>query len=313
VAEGEIYPERMMAMKAGQAPDELEGITSKEPSFGLPVVWIDPAAREEATLMDYTVVDPESVMITHLSEILRKHAHEILNRQDVQELVDNLKQSHPALVEGVIPDVVSIATLQQVVQNLLAEGVPVNDLARIVEACANHIGQTQSIAALSEKVRKALRWAICGRFSDSRGNLYALTLDPGLEDEISRAGQQGSGAGNLSPARIRRVGEVICENAQQWNQGESDLVLVVAPELRHQVRDLFGPFLPEMPIIAYDELCDSVRLHTVDIVTAAPDADHGGETGGRGDGSSAPPIADETAAWSHSPEESLDPEMVMTE
>jgi flagellar biosynthesis protein FlhA len=255
-----------MAMKPGEKSHDLEGIETMEPSFGLPVVWIDPEHKEEASLQDYTIVDPESVLITHLSEVLTGHAHEILNREDIQELVDNLEESHPTLVEDVIPDKVSIETLQQILESLLEEKIPINDLARIVETCANNINQSDNIATLTENVRKSLRWAICDHFSDSEDNLYALTLDPTLEDEIRRGHQQAEQGPILEPARLRRIGEAISQNVREWNQGEGELVLMVSPELRQAVKELFGPYFADIPVLAYDELCEAVELQTVDII-----------------------------------------------
>lgn len=310
VAGGTIYPDRLMAMKSGEKPEDLGGIESIEPSFGLPVVWINPADKEEASLKDYTVVDPESVLITHLSEVLRNHAHEVLSRQDVQELIDNLEQTHPALIQGVIPDKVSVGVLQQVIENLLAEGIPVNDLARIVETCANHIGQVQDVAVLTEHVRKSLRWAICERFSDKEGNLYALTLDPALEDEISNSGGQSGAAPSLSPARLRRIGEVISQNMEQWNGGTAELVLMVSPGLRHQVHELFGPFFPDVPIIAYDELCETVDLHTVDIVSGRSGKQDRDDSDGRQKTSQAESVSAD--GWSGANNSSVKSETVMS-
>ncbi len=273
VAEGEVYPDRVMAMKAGERPDDLDGIEAEEPSFGLPVVWIEPEMKSEASMKDYTTVDPESVVITHLSEVLREHASEILSRQDVQDLVENLRQTHPALADDVIPDKVSVSALQQVLENLLAARIPINDLARIVEACANHIGQCQNTTMLTEQVRKSLKWAICERFSDSNGNLYALTLDPALEESIAQNAEQQDGSG-LPPSRVRQVGETIMENVGQWD-GEADLILLVSPGLRYHVEDLLGPFVSDVPVVAYDELCDTVQLNTVDIINGRSDDGEG--------------------------------------
>lgn len=267
VAEGIIYPERVMAMKTGAVSEEIEGIQSTEPSFGLPVVWVKPELKEKAMMAGYTAVDPESVLITHLSQVLRNNAHEILNREDVGELIDNLRRTQPGLVDSVVPDQVSIGLLQRVLEGLLKEGIPIRNMGAIVETCANRYQEAGGVEQLVELVRKTLKWAICDQFSDDESRLHAVTLDPAIEEELAR-GLRGEEPGEgLRSSRLREVGDEISSELQKHEAEGIEPVLLVSPELRMQLQELIGSLIPDVAVLAYDEICDAVDLQTVGIVT----------------------------------------------
>ncbi|MCX5683579.1 MAG: flagellar biosynthesis protein FlhA, partial [Planctomycetota bacterium] len=187
IASGRIEPEKFLAMDPGTVSKPLRGQATKEPVFNLPALWITPDQKEEAELAGYTVVDPESVLVTHLSETLRRHAHELLSRDDVQTLVDRLRDRQPAAVNGVIPDVLSLGLLHRILQNLLKDGIAVRNLAQIVEALSDHASRTKDVAVLTEAARKALSRTITEQYADMAGRIIAVVLEPALEFELRSA------------------------------------------------------------------------------------------------------------------------------
>jgi flagellar biosynthesis protein FlhA len=266
VASGQVHPGRLMAMKPDGRPEGLKGIEAPDPSFGLPVVWVARADREKAEMAGCTLVDPESVFITHLSEVVRRHAHEILNRQDVRELLDSAREQSPAVVEDLVPDVLSVGTLQNVLENLLAEDIPVNDLARIIEKCGGYAGQVQDPDVLTELVRKSLSRAICARFSDENGEIHALSVDPALEERLREGLEEGEGeqAGlSLPPALLRQIMEAVREETAA---AQGEVVILTDPRLRRSLRDIVRRASPEVPVIAYDEICDTASVQTIGMI-----------------------------------------------
>jgi flagellar biosynthesis protein FlhA len=217
------------------------------------------------------VVDADSVFITHLSEVLRRHAHEILNRQDVQDLLDNVKEQNPAIVEELLPDMLKLAQLQQVLQNLLAEGVPINNLAFILEKLGNYAAHVKDVLSLTELVRKSLGRAICARFCDEEGRINALSFDPHVEEEIREAVERSDGEVriNLPPQRIRQVIGGISEKTRSAFEVGSDTVLLVDSQIRPYVRGIVSRVFPEIPVISYDEITDDAQVRNVGVVHAS--------------------------------------------
>lgn len=283
VAEGEVHPGWLMAMKPEGEPTGLGGIRTTEPSFGLPVVWISRSEKEAAEARGFTVVDAESVFITHLSEVLRRHAAEILNRQDVRGLLDNVKKDNPAVVEGLIPEVLSLAQVQRVLQNLLAEGVPINNLSYILEKLGNYAPQVKDTAVLSELVRKSLARAICAKFSDAKGKINALSFDPHLEEEMRNALEKTDGEVrlNLPPSRIRQVIAGISEQTRAVFRVGSETVILVDSQIRPYVRGIVSRVFPDIPVISYDEIAGDAEVRNVGVIAApGPEPAYAGE--GRG-------------------------------
>jgi flagellar biosynthesis protein FlhA len=270
LAEGEVHPGWLMAMKPDGEPEGLNGIRTTEPSFGLPVVWVTRSEKERAQGMGFTVVDAESVFITHLSEVLRRHAHEILNRQDVQKLIDNVKEKNPAIVKELVPDVLSLAQVQQVLQNLLEEGIPINNLSYILEKLGNYAPQVKDVTALNELVRKSLGRAICTKFSDQEGNINALSFDPHLEEEFRDALEKTDGEVriNLSPGRIRQIIAGISQETRSALRAGSETVILVASQIRPYVRSIVSRVFPDIPVISYDEITEDARVQNVGVINA---------------------------------------------
>ncbi len=178
-------PGHLLAMDPGDASGSLAGIPTREPAFGLDAVWVHESARAEAEALGYTVVDAESVIVTHLTETIRSHAAELLTRQDVRALLDRLKETNAAVVEEVVPDALSLGEIQRVLQSLLSEGVPIRDLGTIVEAIGDKARTTRDTSLLSEYARQALGRAITAPHLDDQLRLQAITLDPAIEQEVS--------------------------------------------------------------------------------------------------------------------------------
>ena len=185
VTRGRTMPGHLLAMDPGDAVGKLQGIPTREPAFGLEAVWVHESARAEAESLGYTVVDAESVIVTHLTETIRGHASELLTRQDVRTLLDRLKESNAAVVEEVVPEALSLGEIQRVLQSLLAEGVPIRDLGTIVEAIGDKARTTRDTSLLSEYARQALGRAITAPHLDDHLRLQAITLDPSIEQEVS--------------------------------------------------------------------------------------------------------------------------------
>jgi len=269
VADGELHPGWLMVMKPDGEP-QMEGIRTVEPSFGLPVVWVSRSDRESAESQGYTVVDAETVFITHLSEVLRRHAHEVLNRQDVQRLVDNVKKENPAIVDELVPDALSLGQVQQVLQSLLREGVPVNNLSGILERLGNYAPQVKELAVLTEVARKSLARAICERFADSEGRINALSFDPHLEEEIRNSLEKGEGEVrlNLPPARLRQIIASISELTGSAFRVGSDTVILTDAQIRPYVRNIVNSVFSDVPVISYDEITKDVEVVNAGVITA---------------------------------------------
>ena len=271
VAEGEIHPGWLMAMKPDGDVKGLGGISTTEPSFGLPVVWITRSERDDAQAKGFTIVDPDSVFITHLSEVLRRHAAEILSRQDVQTLLDNVKEDNPAIVQDLVPDVLSAGQVQQVLEGLLAEGVPINNLSYILERLGHYAGRIKDTRMLGELVRKSLSRAICAKFADAEGTMNVLSLDPHLEEEIRESLDKTDGEARFSlpPGRIRQIIAGVAEQTRAAFRVSSDTVILTDSQIRPYVRDILSRVFPDIPVISYDEIADGVQVKNVGVISPA--------------------------------------------
>jgi len=294
VAQGRLEPERFLAMDPGTVTQPIKGQTTAEPVFNLPAIWITPGQKEQAEVAGYTVVDPESVLVTHLSETLRKHAHEILSRDDTQTLVDRLRERAPTLVGGVVGETVPLGLLHRVLQNLLADGIPVRNLARIIETLGDHAAATKDPAVLTELVRKALARTITERHSGDDGTVRAIVLQPSLEYELRGLLQEQGGSESLAlpPDRAldlsRRIG-------QAWRQAMSDghekAVLLCDYRLRPHLAAMLSRRLPDLPILAYDEIAVGTNVESV--VTVSPG--QSGPEAGQAEGADLPAGSAEAA------------------
>ncbi|MFW6381068.1 MAG: flagellar biosynthesis protein FlhA, partial [Bacillota bacterium] len=264
----EMMPDHYLAMDSGMTTEEIEGIETREPAFGTQALWISEDQRDRAEMANYTVVDPPSVMATHLTEVIKEHAHELLGRQEVKELIDNLEEDYPAVIDELIPDLMSLGEIQKVLQNLLWEGIPIKNLVTILETLADYVARTKDINLLTEYVRQALSRQITSLFTEDDGNLYALTLDPRLEEELSQALDQ-SDQGNylaLEPDRAQQLIEKIAEQARQLVQQGHEPILLTSPMIRRPIKELTHRSFEELVVLSFNELESHVNLQVLGTV-----------------------------------------------
>jgi flagellar biosynthesis protein FlhA len=268
VGSGKLEPELLLAMDPGTVTSAIQGQPAAEPVFNLPALWIRPEQKEQAELAGYTVVDPETVMVTHLSETLRRHAWELLGRDDVQKLVDRLREKQPALVNSVVDQSVPMALLHRVLQHLLRDGIPVRDLAQILETLADHAARTKDPAALTELTRKVLVRAITEQHGDATGGISAITLEPALEYELRNKSAGEGEALNLGPERTM---ELVRQVGAAWKRamdlGLDKAVLLCDAKLRPYLANLLVRQIPQLPVLAYDEIALGTRTDSVATVS----------------------------------------------
>jgi len=299
VATGRIEPERMLAMDPGTVTRPIRGQATKEPVFNLPAIWINPDQKAEADLAGYTVVDPESVLVTHLSETLTRHAHELLSRDDVQRLIDRLREKQPALIAGVVPEIVSVGLLARVLQNLLRDGIPIRNLPQILEALADHASRTKDPALLTELMRKVLVRTITEKHTDMAGRILGIVLEPALEYELrSTMHKEGdSEALSLAPDRAlelsRRIGAAW---TAAMNDGNDKTVLLCDFRLRPHLAALLSRQLPSLPVLAYDEIAVGTQVQPVATISLGPVRAEAAETAPRGAPRTRPAVAQPAAA-----------------
>ena len=257
ISTGRLEPEKYLAMDPGTVAEPIEGQDAREPVFDLPALWIDEGQKEQAEIRGYTVVDPESVLITHLSETLRRHAYEMLARDDVQRLLDRLRDKQPALVNSVVGEMVPIGLLHRVLQNLLKDGIPIRDLVQILETLGDHASKTKDPGMLSELARKALVRTITEQHGDAKGGISALTLQPPLEYELRNAIQSEGGGENLAIPPDRAValtGQITEAWKTAMDQAHDKTVLLCDFRLRPHLASLLARQLPQLAVLAYDEI-----------------------------------------------------------
>jgi flagellar biosynthesis protein FlhA len=257
VTSNALMMDRLMAMNPGGAEMVLAGTEVKEPAFGLPAVWIPPHEREHAELEGFTVVDPSAVLSTHLQEILRRNADKILSRQDTKKLIDNLKKEYPAVIEELTPDVLSIGTVQKVLQNLLREGIPIKDLVTILEALIDYARVTKNVDVLTEYVRHSLSETIARLYKDSYGIIRAVAMDPSLEQAMTQALQaqrETAPSLGLPPDTIREIHRSLEENIETATViGVQPLVLCAAT-IRPYFYRLIHTSFPTVVVLSFTEL-----------------------------------------------------------
>ena len=272
VATGMIYPDLMMAMDSGLAHGRLDGIATKEPAFGLEAIWIERSLRDKAESSNWTVVDATSVLATHLSEIVRQHADELLTREEVSNLIAQLKQKTPKLVEDLIPGVVKPSDLQKVLQALLRERVAIRDLETIIETLAEWIPHTKDHDVLVEYVRNGVRRAICAQFSEvddrGRARLRCVTMDPSLEDTISGyIDRNPSGTTfTIPPQLANRIARAVAESARPLAEAGRKVVVLASPSVRAQVRQILDPHIADVAVLGYNEVVRGTDVESVGLV-----------------------------------------------
>ena len=269
ITEGEILFDHYMAMNPGYVEEEITGIPTFEPSFHLPAIWITEGQRERAESLGYTVVDPPSIIATHLTEVIRMHIDELLTRQDVQNLVNNLKESNPVLVEELVPKLLGLGEIQKVLQNLLKEGISIRDLLSIFETLADHAATTRDTDVLTEYVRQSLKRAISSRYFTPNEVTSVITLDPKTEQDImSSIKQTEQGAYlTLDPERTKAIiASVETEVAKLENLGKN-AIIITSPIVRMYFKKLTEDYFRDLIVVSYNEVESNVELQSVGMVT----------------------------------------------
>ena len=270
VSEGEILFDHYMAMNPGYVEEEITGIPTFEPSFHLPAIWITEGQRERAESLGYTVVDPPSIIATHLTEIIRQHIAELLTRQDVQNLVNNLKETNPSLVDELIPKLLGLGEVQKVLQNLLKEGISIRDLLTIFETLADYAPSTRDTDILTEYVRQSLKRAISNKFFPPNETTSVVTLDPKIEQEIMASVKQTENGAylTLDPERTKAIiKSVETEIAKLENLGKNPII-ITSPIVRMYFKRLTEDYVKDLIVVSYNEVENNVELQSVGMVTA---------------------------------------------
>ncbi len=266
VAHGALMPERVLAISSDGAALRLPGIDTKDPAFGLPAKWISENERSQAELMGSTVVDPPSVLITHLREVLKRHASELLGREDLTKLIDQVKSTSAAVVDELIPNLLSMGTVHRVLTTLLEERVPITNLTRILEALAHHAPVTKDPQDLAERVRGYLPRAICEPFLDAENRIHALVFEPQLELELRRSLQEKEKRLAISPDALEALIIRLANACRDASQQQVEVALLVDSQIRRPIRHLLSRGLPDLSVIAFTEVPNDVLLEAAAII-----------------------------------------------
>lgn len=264
VARGEILVDHYLALDNGDVTNAVDGIDTIEPAFGIPARWISEDKKVMADVAGYTLIDPVSVMITHLSEVIRKHCHEILTRQDVKTMVENIKKNDPTIVEDLIPNVVSYGYLQKVLAMLLSEGVPIRDMETILEALGDHTSSMKDIDITVEYVRQALKRTITRRFAEAN-SLRVITIDPRIEDMIVSSVKKSDQGSYLSmdPDTIQKIVAKTTDEVNKIKDVIPTVIVLTSPIVRVYFKKLIDQFIPGLTVLSYSEIDGSTQIQSV--------------------------------------------------
>jgi flagellar biosynthesis protein FlhA len=268
VARGDLLLNHYLAMSPGFEDDSVVGIETTEPAFGLPAIWIDEQMKERAELSGYTVVDPPSVVATHLTEIVKRHAHELIGRQETKQLVENVKESYPALVDELIPSILTIGDVQKVLAKLLREKVSIRDLVTIFEALADHGNYTKDPDILTEYVRQSLSRQITQQFSSGGDTLKVITVGPQLEKKIAESVQQSDQGSYiaLDPISTQQIYQKLNEHVNRQIQSGQQPVVLASPTIRMYLRQIVERTMQDLPVLSYSELEPNIEVQSVGVV-----------------------------------------------
>jgi flagellar biosynthesis protein FlhA len=268
VARGELMTNYYLAMNPGTAEGEINGITTKEPTYGLPALWIKEDVKEKALAQGFTVVDLSTVLTTHLSEIVKRHCHELLGRQDVQQLLDTLKETHPKVVEELVPNLLPLGGVVKVLQNLLQERIPIRDLLAILEALADWAPVTKDLNILTERVRHALARTITQMYLTSEGKIAAITLGHTVESTIAEALQQ-SDQGNflsLDPMIAQKLMNNLARRLEKMTAADYQPIVMCSAQIRPHFKMLVDRFMPHVVVLSYDEILSNIEIQSIDML-----------------------------------------------
>lgn len=271
ITEGEVYPDLMLAMDSGVTSGKVPGHETRDPAFGQPAVWIEAGMRERAEMLGYTPVEPAAVLATHLQEIVRRHADEILTRDACKHLIDELKETSPAVVDELIPGVMKLNEVQQVLQMLLRDQVSIRQLSVILEVLGDYGTKTKDPVWLTEYVRHRLARTICTRYRSDDGVLHCVTIDPALEDRIT-AGIEHNDRGlmiRMSPPAIEQTCQLIAGEVEKLAQRGLHPIVLVSPQIRPALRQITAASLPKLVVLSYNEITRDTKVESIGIVNDA--------------------------------------------
>jgi len=268
VSRGELLFDHYLAMNPGGNNDDIEGIDTVEPAFGLPAKWISENEREKAEVYGFTVVDPPSVITTHLTEIIKRNAHELLGRQDVKVLIDNIREEHPALVDEVVPKILSIGEVQKVLSNLLKEHISIRDFVTVLETLADYAGVTRDPDMLTEYVRQKLSKYITQKYVENN-TLKVITIDNSLERLIMDSITQTETGNYLSlePNTVQKILNNVSKNIERLTSTGEQPIILTAPIVRIYLKRLTEQFTNDLIILSYNEIIPSIEIQSLGMVT----------------------------------------------
>lgn len=269
VTEGEILFDHYMAMNPGFVEEEISGIPTFEPSFHLPALWITESQRERAESLGYTVVDPPSIIATHLTEVIRSHVDELLTKQDVQNLINNVKENNPVLIDELIPKLLGIGEIQKVLQNLLREGISIRDLLTILETLSDHAATTRDTDVLTEYARQSLKRAISSKYFPANEVTSVITLDPKVEQEIMASVKQTEQGAylTLDPEKTKAImASLETEIAKLENLGKN-AIIITSPIVRMYIKKLTEDYFKDLIVVSYNEVESNIELQSVGMVS----------------------------------------------
>ena len=269
VSEGEILFDHYMAMNPGYVEEEITGIPTFEPSFHLPAIWITEAQRERAESMGYTVVDPPSIIATHLTEIIRRHLDELLTRQDVQNLITNIKENNTTLIDELVPKLLGVGEIQKVLQNLLREGISIRDLVTIFETLADYAATTRDTDVLTEYARQGLKRAISSKYFSTMEMTSVVTLDPNVEQMIMNSVKQSEQGAylTLDPGITKQIMNSVEEEVSKLENLGKNPIIITSPIVRMYFKRLTEDYFGDLIVISYNEIESNIELQSVGMVT----------------------------------------------
>jgi len=268
ISEYQLFADKYLAMDPGDTFEDIEGIDTEEPAFGTPAIWIEAEQRERAEMANYTVVDPGSVMATHLTEIIKSHAYELLGREEVKKLIDNVKEENEAVVDELMPDLMNLGEIQKILQNLLWENIPIKNLVLILETLADHAARTKDQTILTEYVRQGLSRQISKQFTDQENNLNVFTIDPQKEEKLANSLEQ-SDQGNylsLQPAEAQSLINNIVQQAKQLLEQGKEPILLTSPMIRRPIKEMVHRTFSDLTVLSFNELESDVDLQVQGVV-----------------------------------------------
>ena len=283
VAEGEVVPGMLLAMDSGITTGRIQGTPTREPAFGLDAWWIEPSLKERAEIMNYTVVDATSVLTTHMAELVKSHGDELLTREEVNNLIEQLKQHAPKLVEEVVPEIITAGEIQKVLQSLLRERVPIRDMETILETLGDWARKTKDPDVLVEYARNALRRSICNLYAaptetggvDGKPSMriVCVTLDPSFEDAVAAYIDRGAAGTTLSiPAGVASLlAQRVAEELSKVTTAGHPPLVITSPQVRAQIKTILDPHVPGIAVLGYNEIVSGLDVESVGLVTLPPE------------------------------------------